>query len=142
MIVEQSRDCNPRLSASKIHALFHSTTQNSKAHSSVAVTSLSVQFSRSVVSESLRPHGLQHARTPYPSPTPGDYSVMSIESVMPSSHFILCLSLLLPPSVFPSIRVFSNESVLPIMWPKYWSFSFNIRPSKEYSVEYLLNLLN
>ena len=57
----------------------------------------------------------------------------SIESVMPSSHLILCCPLLLPPSIFPSIRVFSNESVLHIRWPKYWSFSFNISPSNEHS---------
>ena len=59
--------------------------------------------------------------------------IMSIEFVMPSNHLILCCPLLLPPSVFPSIRVFSNESVLCIRWPKYWSFSFNISPSNEYS---------
>ena len=59
--------------------------------------------------------------------------LMSIESVMPSSHLILCHPLLLLPSICPSIRVFSNESVLRIKWPKYWSFSFNISPSKEYS---------
>ena len=59
--------------------------------------------------------------------------LMSIESVMPSNHLILCHSLLLPSSVFPSIRVFSNESVLCIRWPKYWSFSFSISPSNEYS---------
>ena len=59
--------------------------------------------------------------------------LMSIESVMPSNHFFLCRPLLLLPSVFPSIRVFSNESVLPIRWPKYWSFSFSISPSSEYS---------
>ena len=59
--------------------------------------------------------------------------VMSIESVMPSNHLILCLPLLLPPSIFPSIRVFSNESVLHIRWPKYWSLSFNISHSNEYS---------
>jgi len=58
---------------------------------------------------------------------------MSIESVMPSNHLILCRPLLLPPSIFPSIRVFSNESVLCIRWPKYWSFSFSISPSNEYS---------
>jgi len=58
---------------------------------------------------------------------------MSTKSVMPSSHLILCHPLLLPPSIFPNIRVFSNESVLPIRWPKYWSFSFNISPSNEYS---------
>ena len=59
--------------------------------------------------------------------------LMSIESVMPSSHLILCRPLLLSPSIFPSIRVFSNESVLHIRWPKYWSFSFSISPSNEYS---------
>ena len=59
--------------------------------------------------------------------------LMSIESVMPSNHLILCRPLLLPSSVFPSIRVFSNESVLHIRWPKYWSFSFSISPCNEYS---------
>ena len=59
--------------------------------------------------------------------------LMSIESVMPSNHIILCHPLLHPPSSIPSIRVFSNESVLRITWPKYWSFSFSISPSKEYS---------
>ena len=59
--------------------------------------------------------------------------LMSIKSVMPSNHLILCRPLLLLPSIFPSIRVFSNESVLHIRWPKYWSFSFNISPSKEHS---------
>ena len=59
--------------------------------------------------------------------------LMSIETVMPSNHLILCHPLLLLPSIFPSIRVFSNESVLCIRWPKYWSFSFNISPSNEYS---------
>ena len=58
---------------------------------------------------------------------------MSIKSVMPSNHLILCHPLLLMPSIFPTIRVFSYESVLPIRWPKYWSFSFNISPSNEYS---------
>ena len=59
--------------------------------------------------------------------------LMSIESVIPSNHLILCCPLLLLPSIFPSIRVFSNESILCIRWPKYWSFSFNISPSNEYS---------
>ena len=58
---------------------------------------------------------------------------VSIESVIPSNHLILCHPLLLPPSIFPSIKVFSNESVLRMRWPKYWSFSFNISPSHEYS---------
>ena len=59
--------------------------------------------------------------------------LMSIESVMPSNHLIFCHPLLLLPSIFPSIRVFFNESVLHIRWPKYWSFSFNISPSNEHS---------
>ena len=59
--------------------------------------------------------------------------LMSIELVMPSNHLILCCPLLLPPSIFPHIRVFSNESVPRIRWPKYWSFNFNINPSNEYS---------
>ena len=69
---------------------------------------------------------------------------MSIVSVMPSSHLILCYPLLLLPSVFPSIRVFSNESVLHIRWPKYWSFSFSISPSNEYSglISFRMDWLN
>ena len=63
----------------------------------------------------------------------GSLKLMSIELVMPSKHLILCRPLLLPPSIFPSIRAFSNESVLCIRWPKYWSFSFSISPSNEYS---------
>ena len=92
----------------------------------------SVQFSRSVVSSSLQPHESQHARPPCPSPTPRVYPNPSIESVMPSSYLILCRPFLLLPSIFPSIRVFSNESTLRMRWPKYWSFSFNISPSKEH----------
>ena len=88
----------------------------------------SVQFSRSVVSNSLQPHESQHARPPCPSPTPRVYS----NSVMPSSHLILCRPLLLLPPIPPSTWVFSNESTLRMRWPKYWSFSFNIRPSNEH----------
>ena len=137
------------------------------------------QFSCSVMSNSLGPHGLQDNRLPCPSPTPErekekwsrsvmsgslhpvDCSLpgssvhgifqarilewvaiffsrsllklMSIKSVMPSNHLILCRLLLLLPSVFPSIRVFSKESVLHIRWPRYWSFSFSLSPSNEYS---------
>ena len=86
----------------------------------------SVQFSCSVVSDSLRPHKPQHTRPPCP-PKP-----MSIESVMPSNHLILCHSLLFLPSIFPSIRVFFNESILHIRWPKHWSFNFNISLSNEH----------
>ena len=92
----------------------------------------SVQFSRPVVSDSLRPHELQHARLPVYHQLPEFAQLMSIDSVMPSNH-ILCRPLLLLPSIFPSIRVFSNESVLPIRWPKHWSFSSSISPSNEYS---------
>ena len=94
---------------------------------------LSVQFSCSVVSDSLRPHELQHARAPCPSHTPGVHpDSMSVESVMPSNHLILCHPLLLLPSIFPSIRVFSNEAALCVRWPKYWSLSFSISPSNEH----------
>ena len=94
---------------------------------------VSVQFSRSVVSDSLRPHGLQHSRPPCPSPTPRVYLNSYPESVLPSNHLIFYRPLLLPPSIFPSIRVFSNESVLHIRWPKDWIFSFSISSSNEYS---------
>ena len=90
-------------------------------------------FSRSVVSYSLQPHGLWHSRLPCPSLSPSLLKFMSVESAMPSNHLILCCPLLLLPSIFPSIRVLSNESMLHIRWPKYWSFSFSISPSSEYS---------
>jgi len=94
----------------------------------------SVQCSSvAVVSDSLQPHGLQHTRPPCPFNSWSLLKLMSIESVMPSNHLILCQPLLLPPSIFLSIRVFSNESVLCIRWSKYWSFSFSISPSNEYS---------
>ena len=82
------------------------------------------------MSNSLQPHGLQHARPPCPSPTPRAYS-----NSCPSSqwcHLILCRPLLLLSSIFPSIRVFSSESVLHIRWPEYWGFGFSISPSNEY----------
>ena len=90
-------------------------------------------FSRSVMSYFLRLHGLQHSKLPCPSPSHSLLKLTSIESVMPSSHLILCHPHLHPPSVFPSIRVFSSESLLHIRWPKYWTFSFSISPSNEYS---------
>ena len=91
----------------------------------------SLQFSRSVVSDSLWPHESQHTRPPCPSPTPRVHSNSRPSTVMPSSHLILCRPLLLLPLIPPSIRVFSNESTLRMRWPKYWSFSFSIIPSKE-----------
>ena len=88
---------------------------------------LYVQFSCSVVSDSLQPHGPQHTRLPCPLPSLRVYSnSCPIESVMPSSHLILCRPHLLLPSIFPSIRVFSNELALHIRWPKYCSFSFSL----------------
>ena len=94
---------------------------------------MNVQFSHSVMSDSVTPWAA--AGQAFLSITnPWNLlKLMSIESVMPCNHLILCHPLLLPPSIFPSIRVFSNESALPIRWPKYWSFSFNINPSNEYS---------
>ena len=92
----------------------------------------SVQFSRSVVSNSLWPHESQHTRPPCPSPTPGVHLDSHPSSRWPSSHIILCRALLLLPPIPPSIRVFSNESTLCIRWPKYWGFSFSISPSKEH----------
>ena len=108
----------------------------------------------SVMPNSLQPHGLQHTRLPCPSPSPRVCSdSLSIESVMPSNHLccphlchpiILCHPLLLLPSIFPSIRVFSNESALHIRWPKYWRFSFSFSSSNEYSelISFLIDWLD
>ena len=97
----------------------------------VRVGHLQHNFSRSVMSDSLQPHGVLHARLPCPSfSTSWNLpKFMSIEFVMLSNHLIVCRPLLLP-SIFPSIRIFSNESALCIRWPKYWSFSFS--PSNEH----------
>ena len=84
------------------------------------------------MSDSLRPHGLQHARLSIAN-SQSLIKLMSIKSVRPSNHLILCHPLLLWSSILPSIRVFSNESVLHIRWPKYRSFSFSISPSNKYS---------
>ena len=91
----------------------------------------SLMFSHSVVSNSLRLHGLLHTRLPCPSPSPGACSNSCSWSVIPCNHLILCCPLLLLPSIFPSIRVFSNELALHIRQPKYWYFS--ISPSNECS---------
>ena len=89
-----------------------------------------VQFSCSVVPDSLQSHGPQHTRPPLSITNSWSLlKLMSIESVMPSNHLTLYCPLLLPLSIFPSIGVFSNESVLCIKWPKYWSFIFSISPS-------------
>ena len=93
-------------------------------------------FSHSVVFDSLQPHRWQQARVHCPSLSPGAYSNSCpcfCLSVMPSNHLVLCHHLLLPLSIFSSIKVFSNETALCIRQPKYWSFSFSISPSSEYS---------
>ena len=92
----------------------------------------SVQFSRSVVSNSVTPWTPVHQASLPITNSRSLLKLMSIELVMPPNHLILCCPLLLPPSIFPSIRVFSSESVLCTRWPKYWSFSFSISPSNEY----------
>ena len=95
---------------------------------------ISVQLSHSVVSDSLWPHGLQQARLSCPSPTPIAYPNYCPLSWWCIPTISSCHPLLLLPSVFPNIRVFSYQSLLYIRWPKYWSFSFSISPSNEYSV--------
>ena len=91
------------------------------------------QFSRSVVSDSATPWTAACQASLFITNSRSLLRLIPIELVMPSSHLILCHPLLLLPSIIPSIRVFSNESVLHIRWPKYWSFSFSISPSNEYS---------
>ena len=141
--LSHAMDCSPPVSS--VHGDFSDKNTGTGCHASPGessqprdqthvscVSCLSVQFSRSVVSDSLRLHESQHARPPCPSPTPRVHpNSTSIESVMPSSHLILCCPLFLLPPIPPSIRVFSNESTLRMRWPKYWSFSFSIIPSKE-----------
>ena len=110
----------------------HTVTSNVDQSPNPKFYYVSAQFSRSVMSNYLRPRESQHARHPCPSQTPRVYPNSSIKSVMPSSHFILCHPLLLLPPIPPSIRVFSSESTLRMKWPKYWSFSFSISPSNEH----------
>ena len=103
------------------------------------------QFSLSVVSDSLQPHGLQNAKASLSITNSCSLlKLISIELVMPSNRLVLCYSLLLLPSIFPSTRVFSSESALHIRWPKYWSFSFNLSPSNEYSglISFRMNWLD
>ena len=110
--------------------------QNNSEICIVYIPFSSVQFGQSLVSDSLQPHRLHgvHSQTSLSiTNSQSLLKLMSIESVMPCNHLILCHPLLLPPSIFPSIRVFSNELVLRIKWPKYWSFSFSITPSNDYS---------
>ena len=101
---------------------FHSMFPSSVQFSSVAQSCLTL----------CDPMHCSRPGFPFHHQLPEHAQLMSIELVMPSNHLILCRPLLLPPSIFPSIRVFSNESALHIRWPEYWSFSFNISPSNEY----------
>ena len=94
---------------------------------------ISVQFSHLVLSDSVTPWTAACQTSLSIINSQSLLELVSIESVMPSSHVILCHPLLFPPSIFPSMRVFSNESALRIRWPKYWSFSFSISPSNEHS---------
>ena len=98
-----------------------------------SISAISVQFSRSVVSDSATPWTGAHQASLSITNSQSLLKLRSTKSVMASNHLILCHPLLLLPSIFPSIRVFSNESILRIGWPKYWSFSFSISPSSEYS---------
>ena len=95
---------------------------------------MKTQHCASAVSNSLWPHGQHHTRLPCPSLSQSLLKLMSIELMMPSNHLILCHLLLILPSIFPRIRIFSNESALCIIrWSKYWNFSFSISPSNEFS---------
>ena len=94
--------------------------------------SVSVQFSCSVLSDSATPQTATHQTSLSITNCRSPPKSMSNELVMPSNHLILCCPLLLLPSIFPSIRIFSNESALHIRWPKYWSFSFDISPSNQH----------
>ena len=92
----------------------------------------SIQFSRSVVSDSATPWTAAHQASLSITNSRSLSKLVSIASVIPSNHLILCRPLFLLPSIFPSIKIFSSESVLCIRWPKYWSFTFNISPSSEH----------
>ena len=109
--------------STEVHEKMLSITRYIVQFSSVAQSCLTLCTPRTAACQASL--SITNSRSP-PKP-------MSIESVMPSNHLILCRPLLLTPSMFPNIRVFSNESVLHIRWPKYWSFSFSISPSSEYS---------
>ena len=110
----------------------------------MTVSVSSIQFRRSVVSDSVILWAAAHQASLSITNSRSLLKRMSIESVIPSSHLILCRPLLLLPSIFPSIRVFSNESSLCIRWPKYWSFSFSISPSNEHSglISFRMDLLD
>ena len=150
--VIRSRDTDLKFQLLKLELTFEKLTVPGNLQKTVVSTSWychrsisSVQLSSVAQScPTLQPHGLQHIRLPCLSLTSSLLKLMSIESVVPSNHLILCHPLLLLPSVFPSIRVFSKESALHIRWPKYWSFSFSISPFNEYSglISFRIDWLN
>ena len=133
----RKKKCNIAFDAKRPITHFHFSFANAWGHISQHVAkyfyklallrTFSVQFSRSVMSNSLWPNELQHAMPLCPSPTPGIHSNSCPLSRWCHPTIILCHPLFLLASNFPSMRVFSNESVLPIRWPKYWSFSFSIQ---------------
>ena len=114
----------------KMH--FENTKCITRVNSNMKIIFRSFQFSRLVVSDSVTPWTAAHQASLSITSSWSLLKPMSIEWVMPSSHLILCHPLLLLPSIFPTIRVFSNESLLRIRWPKYWSFSFRISHSEDY----------
>ena len=120
----------PQVLAESVYTIFFSLNMRFLCYG-LQYTQTVIRFSCSVMFDSLQPHGVQNARSITNSRSL--LKLKSIKSVMPSNHRILCHPLLLLPSIFPTIRVFSNESVLCIRWPKYWSFSYSISPSNEYS---------
>ena len=130
--VKTDGDCHQGPQSHHTHA--HGCTSQLPPASHLPATQFSsVQFSRSVMSDSVTPWTAAHQSSMFITNSWSLLKLMSIELVMPSNYLILCHSLLLLPSIIPSTRIFSNESVLRIRWPKYWSFSFNISPSNEYS---------
>ena len=122
--VTQSRTQLNRLSSNTQNSIEYSSWQ--MANSNQLSFTLLLFFSHSVMADYLQSHGRQHARLPCPSPSPRPCSNSSTELIMPSNHLILCLPLLLLPSIFPSILVFSNKLVLHIRWPRYWSLSISL----------------
>ena len=124
--------CTMILVLEKWKSITVSTLPHSVSHRVIGLDA-TIFSSVSQLCLTLQPHGLQHTRLPCPSPTPRVCSNMSPLTLMPFNHLILCCPLLFQSSIFPSISAVSNESILHIRWPKYWSFSFSMSPLIEYS---------
>ena len=125
--------CHFFWNTSLLHGLWLLYIRKSLFQRKIQHTCSYIQFSHSVMSDCLWPHRPACQDSLSITNSQSLLKLMSIESVLPSNHLILCHPLLLLPSILTSIRVFSNESVLCLRWPKYWSFIFNINPSNEYS---------